>query len=77
MRAFTPLELSNQQYLVNLGITFTQVQITETGLKKSILDATAPMRVYFKENGIHDCKRRHEWNIPDRLARSGFNFIES
>ena len=54
MRAFTPLELKNQQYLVNLGISFTQVQITETGLKKSILDATAPMRVYFKENGIHD-----------------------
>lgn len=54
MRAFTPLELKNQQYLVNLGISFTQVQITETGLKKSILDATAPMRVYFKENAIHD-----------------------
>ena len=54
MREFTPLELKNQQYLVNLGISFTQVQITETGLKKSILDATAPMRVYFKENGIHD-----------------------
>lgn len=54
MREFTPLELKNQQYLVNLGISFTQVQITETGLKKSILDATAPMRVYFKENDIHD-----------------------
>ena len=53
MREFTPLELKNQQYLVNLGISFTQVQITETGLKKSILDATAPMRVYFKENDIH------------------------
>ena len=54
MRPFTPQELKNQQYLVNLGISFTQVQITETGLKKSILDATAPMRAYFKENGIHD-----------------------
>ena len=54
MRPFTPQELRNQQYLVNLGISFTQVQITETGLKKGILDATAPMRAYFKENGIHD-----------------------
>ena len=54
MRAFTPLELKNQQYLVNLGISFTQVQITETGLQKSILDATAPMRAYFKENSVHD-----------------------
>ena len=54
MRPFTPQELKNQQYLVNLGISFTQVQITGTGLKKGILDATAPMRVYFKENNIHD-----------------------
>ncbi len=54
MRPFTPQELRNQQYLVNLGISFTQVQITETGLKKGILDATAPMRAYFKENNIHD-----------------------
>ena len=54
MRPFTPLELKNQHYLVNLGISFTQVQITETGLKKSILDATVPMRAYFKENEIHD-----------------------
>ena len=54
MRPFTPQELRNQQYLVNLGISFTQVQITETGLKKGILDATAPMRAYFKENSIHD-----------------------
>lgn len=42
------------EYLVSRNIKFTQVQITATGLKKSILDATAPMRTYFKENGVHD-----------------------
>lgn len=39
---------------MNHNIKFTQVQITATGLKKSIMDATTPMRAYFKENKVHD-----------------------
>ena len=42
------------EYLVNKNVKFTQVQITATGLNKSILDATTPMRTYFKENKVHD-----------------------
>ena len=54
MRQFTPFEKRNMEYLVNKNVKFTQVQITATGLKKSILDATTPMRTYFKENNVHD-----------------------
>lgn len=54
MRPFTAFEKRNMEYLVNHNIKFTQVQITATGLKKSILDATTPMRTYFKENKVHD-----------------------
>lgn len=54
MSPFTPFEKMNMEFLVNHNIKFTQVQITATGLKKSILDATTPMRTYFKENGVHD-----------------------
>ena len=54
MRPFTPFEKRNMEYLVNKNVKFTQVQITETGLKKSIMDATTPMRTYFKENNIHN-----------------------
>lgn len=54
MRLFTPFEKRNMEYLVNKNVKFTQVQITATGLKKSILDATTPMRTYFKENNVHD-----------------------
>ena len=54
MRPFTPFEKRNMEYLVNRNVKFTQVQITATGLKKSILDATTPMRTYFKENKVHD-----------------------
>ena len=54
MRPFTPFEKKNMEYLVNHNVKFTQVQVTATGLKKSILDATTPMRTYFKENNVHD-----------------------
>ncbi|MDE7419774.1 MAG: hypothetical protein K2N35_06160 [Muribaculaceae bacterium] len=40
--------------MVNKQIEFTTIQITETGLKKSILDATAPVRAYLKEKNVHD-----------------------
>jgi len=54
MRPFNAFEQRNLRYLVNLGLKFTQVEITSTGLKKSILDATAPMRTFFVEEGIHN-----------------------
>ncbi len=60
LRRFTPLEQKNQSYLVNLGIEFTMVQITKTGLEKSILDATGPMRIYLKRNGIHDYETQEQ-----------------
>lgn len=76
MRTFNELELLNQQFLVNLGVKFTLVQITETGLKKSILDATAPMRAYFKENGVHDYELQLQGTenrvfIPTTILTSG------
>ncbi len=58
MRPFTPFEKMNMEYLVNHNVKFTQVQITATGLKKSILDATTPMRTYFKENNVHDYEQQ-------------------
>lgn len=56
MRPFTLLEQNNMKFLVNMDVKFTQVQITSTGLAKSILDATAPMRAYFVEEHLHDYK---------------------
>lgn len=54
MRPYNDFELNNIQFLVNKQINFTTIQITETGLKKSILDATAPVRSYFLESNLHD-----------------------
>lgn len=54
MRPFTTFEQKNLKFLVNHNVNFTQVEITPTGLGKGILDSTAPMRVYFLENGVHN-----------------------
>ena len=54
MRPFNSFEQKNLKFLVNHNIKFTQVEITATGLKKSILDSTVPMRAYFLENNIHN-----------------------
>lgn len=54
MRSFTSHEEKNMKYLVSKGIEYTLVQITETGYKKSILDATDPMRAYFLAHHVHD-----------------------
>lgn len=54
MRPFTAFEQKNLKFLVNHNVKFTQVEITPTGLSKGILDATAPMRAYFLEEGLHD-----------------------
>ena len=60
MRPFTPFEQKNLKFLVNHNVKFTQVEITPTGLKKSILDSTAPMRAYFLENGIHNYEEQKQ-----------------
>ncbi len=54
MRPYNAFETKNVKFLVDKQIEFATIQITETGLKKSILDATAPVRAYFKEKNIHD-----------------------
>ena len=54
MRHFNRFEENNLKFLTQKNIEYTLVQITETGYKKSILDATDPMRQYFKTVGMHD-----------------------
>ncbi|MDE6301461.1 MAG: hypothetical protein K2M19_07065 [Muribaculaceae bacterium] len=54
MRPYNTFETNNVKFLVDKQVQFATIQITETGLKKSILDATAPVRAYFKEKGVHD-----------------------
>lgn len=54
MRLLTPIEENRLKILTQKSISLTLIQPTETGLKKSIMDATGPVRVYLKDNHIHD-----------------------
>ena len=63
MREYNPFEKKNVQFLVNKRIDYTTIQITQTGINKSTLDATAPVRSFFKEHGIHDYE--HQLQGPD------------
>ncbi|MCM1441644.1 MAG: MvaI/BcnI family restriction endonuclease [Roseburia sp.] len=48
-------------------VQFATIQITATGLKKSILDATASVRAFLKENFIHDYENQPQGELGKRL----------
>lgn len=49
MRDFNAFEAKNVKFLVDKQVAYATIQITETGFKKSILDATAPVSLFFRE----------------------------
>jgi len=68
MRPFNAFEQKNLKFLVNHNIKFTQVEVTPTGLSKSILDSTAPMRTYFLEAGVHDYSEQPQGQESKRMC---------
>lgn len=54
MRKLTNQEISKVKELSNHSIPFTLVEPTKTALKKSIIDAIAPVRTFFTEQNIHN-----------------------
>jgi hypothetical protein len=54
MRVITDLEQSKIKILTKNQVSLSLIEPTETGLKKSIMDATGSVRNFLKENNIHD-----------------------
>lgn len=54
VRALSPHEEANASFLLSFVANLALVEPTETGLRKSILDATAPVRSYLFAAGVHD-----------------------
>lgn len=54
MRQFNEFEIRNFTLISNLGIRYTTFHTYWTSLDKGYFDAIAPMRAFFKEEGIHD-----------------------
>jgi hypothetical protein len=53
-RPLTKLESENLACINRAGLTSTLLFVTETGLRKSILDATEPMRLLLSSSKVHD-----------------------
>jgi hypothetical protein len=54
MRVLTISEQSKIKLLTENQVSVVLIEPTETGLKKSIMDATDSIRIFLKENNIHD-----------------------
>jgi len=54
MRGLTSAEQGKLKLLTKNQVSLTLIEPTVTGLKKSIMDATGAVRIYLKENGVHD-----------------------
>jgi hypothetical protein len=54
MRELNEFESKNLKTLTSKSISTALIEPTATGLKKSIMDATGPVRNYLKSNHLHD-----------------------
>ncbi len=54
MRQLTTLEINRIKLLTEKSVELCLIEPTETGLEKSIMDATGSVRTYLKANNIHD-----------------------
>lgn len=70
MRPFNAFEDSNAKFLVSKQVDFATIEATETGLKKSILDATAPVRAFLKEKGVHNYMEQQQGPAHKKLVRT-------
>lgn len=61
--------LHNRQILAKLGIDYSLLTITATGLIKSIMDAVATLREYFVLNGYHNYHVQEQGIIERKPAK--------
>lgn len=54
MRKFRSDEEQNIKTFIENSVELTVIEPTRTGLEKSIMDATGPVRNFFEMNGLHD-----------------------
>jgi hypothetical protein len=54
MRQLTTVEIERIKLLTEKSVELCLIEPTETGLKKSIMDATGSVRTYLKSKSIHD-----------------------
>ena len=81
MRKLTSSEQNKLKVLTKNQVSLTLIEPTETGLKKSIMDATGSVRSYFKSEKIHDYDFQKQGPnnkvIIPTIIHTGFKTIKS
>ena len=81
MRELSEFESKNLKTLTSKSISTALIEPTATGLKKSIMDATGPVRNYLKSNNLHDYEQQAQGPdskvILNGLIYDEFNVIPS
>jgi len=72
VRKLTSIEEKRLSLLTANSVEVTLIEPTTTGLKKSILDATEPVRRYLVDQGIHDYDRQKQGQDHKVVVRSYF-----
>ena len=81
MRKLTDIEQNKIKLLTKNQVSLTLIEPTETGLKKSIMDATGSVRSFLKSENIHDYDQQFQGPnykvlIPT-VIHTGFKTIKS
>ncbi|MEO6833208.1 MAG: MvaI/BcnI family restriction endonuclease [Chitinophagaceae bacterium] len=70
MRQLTDLEISRIKLLTENSVELTLIEPTETGLVKSIMDATGSVRSFLKSKNIHDFENQKQGQESKVLVNS-------
>jgi hypothetical protein len=70
MRHLNTFETNRIKELTENSIETTLIEPTKNGLQKSIMDATGSVRLYLKENNIHDFQLQKQGPEHKRLIRA-------
>ena len=54
MRQLTNSEIEKLNFLTSKDLEVSLIEVTQTGIEKSIMDATGSVRDYLKRHGVHD-----------------------
>lgn len=81
MRKLTDAEQEKIKLLTKNQVSLTLIEPTETGLKKSIMDATGSVRSYLKSENIHDYELQNQGTeskvMITAVIHTGFKIIKS
>lgn len=76
MRALSRSEIKNLETLTEYSVEVCLIEPTETGLKKSIMDATAQVRNYLKKCCLHDFEQQNQGQ-QSKIVAEGFIYTDS